>query len=545
MKNIFLLFFFISCFAVSHAQLLQDKKPPTRADSLRGGLSAERTNFDILKYNLAVEVNPEEKYISGKNEITFEVLKNAEKIQLDLFENMQIDSILFQGKKLKYNREFNAVFIDFPHVLKSGEIQKLDFYYSGNPKIAENPPWDGGFIFTKDRNGKDWISVAVQGIGASLWYPNKDHQSDKPEEAEIHVTIPKGLKNISNGRLIKKEELPDGKTTWSWKVSYPINSYNLVLNIGDYAHFSDKHEGIDLEYYVLPQNLEKAKKQFEQVKEMLSCFNEKFGEYPFKRDNYKLIETPFLGMEHQSAVAYGNNFRNGYLSKDISNSGVGLKFDFIIIHESAHEWFGNSITAEDIADMWIHEAFTSYAEAVFVECKWNKQEALKYLNGLRKTRIANKNPIIGQYNVHQEGSEDMYYKGANMLHTIRTVINNDKKWWKILKDFNEEFKYKTTNSEEVIAFFDHQTDVNLKPIFEQYLKFTKIPELQFKKDKGEIFYRWEADVVNFEMPINIGINRKTKRIYPTKYWQVLEEKADLRNISTDKVNNYIDFRVFK
>jgi len=545
MKNIFLLFFFISCFAVSHAQLLQDKKPPTRADSLRGGLSAERTNFDILKYNLAVEVNPEEKYISGKNEITFEVLKNAEKIQLDLFENMQIDSILFQGKKLKYNREFNAVFIDFPHVLKSGEIQKLDFYYSGNPKIAENPPWDGGFIFTKDRNGKDWISVAVQGIGASLWYPNKDHQSDKPEEAEIHVTIPKGLKNISNGRLIKKEELPDGKTTWSWKVSYPIDSYNLVLNIGDYAHFSDKHEGIDLEYYVLPQNLEKAKKQFEQVKEMLSCFNEKFGEYPFKRDNYKLIETPFLGMEHQSAVAYGNNFRNGYLSKDISNSGVGLKFDFIIIHESAHEWFGNSITAEDIADMWIHEAFTSYAEAVFVECKWNKQEALKYLNGLRKTRIANKNPIIGQYNVHQEGSEDMYYKGANMLHTIRTVINNDKKWWKILKDFNEEFKYKTTNSEEVIAFFDHQTDVNLKPIFEQYLKFTKIPELQFKKDKGEIFYRWEADVVNFEMPINIGINRKTKRIYPTKYWQVLEEKADLRNISTDKVNNYIDFRVFK
>lgn len=545
MKNIFLFFFFISCFAVSHAQLLQDKKPPTRADSLRGGLSAERTNFDILKYNLAVEVNPEEKYISGKNEITFEVLKNAEKIQLDLFENMQIDSILFQGKKLKYNREFNAVFIDFPHVLKSGEIQKLDFYYSGNPKIAENPPWDGGFIFTKDRNGKDWISVAVQGIGASLWYPNKDHQSDKPEEAEIHVTIPKGLKNISNGRLIKKEELPDGKTTWSWKVSYPINSYNLVLNIGDYAHFSDKHEGIDLEYYVLPQNLEKAKKQFEQVKEMLSCFNEKFGEYPFKRDNYKLIETPFLGMEHQSAVAYGNNFRNGYLSKDISNSGVGLKFDFIIIHESAHEWFGNSITAEDIADMWIHEAFTSYAEAVFVECKWNKQEALKYLNGLRKTRIANKNPIIGQYNVHQEGSEDMYYKGANMLHTIRTVINNDKKWWKILKDFNEEFKYKTTNSEEVIAFFDHQTDVNLKPIFEQYLKFTKIPELQFKKDKGEIFYRWEADVVNFEMPINIGINRKTKRIYPTKYWQVLEEKADLRNISTDKVNNYIDFRVFK
>ncbi len=545
LKNIFLLSLFLSCFTISQAQLLEQKKNPTRADSLRGGLRPERTNFDILKYNLAVEVNPEEKYISGKNKIHFKVLEKSQTIQLDLFENMQIDSIVYEGKNLKYKRDFNAVFIDFPKPLAKGISTSLDFYYSGNPEIAKNPPWDGGFIFTKDKNGKDWVSVAVQGTGASLWYPNKDHQSDKPEEAEIHVTVPKGLKNISNGKFIGKEELANGKTTWSWKVSYPINTYNLVLNIGDYKHFSDEFEGIDLDYYVLPYHLEKAKKHFKEVKDMLACFNEKFGEYPFKNDGYKLIETPFLGMEHQSAVAYGNQFKRGYDGNDISGSGIGLKFDFIIIHESAHEWFGNSITASDIADMWIHESFTSYAEAVYVECKWGKQDALKYLNGLRKTRIENKNPIIGEYHVHREDSADMYYKGANMLHTIRTVINNDKKWWKILKDFNEKFKYKTTNAEEVISFFDQQTEVNLKPIFEQYLKFSKIPELQFKKDKGEIFYRWEADVVNFEMPINIGINRKTKRIFPTKYWQVLEEKTDLRKISTDQINNYIDFRVFK
>lgn len=540
LKKLGLLFLLLFSFGLTHAQ-----QTATRADSLRGGLRPERTNFDVLKYDLSVEVNPGKKYISGNNNITFKVLKNADRMQLDLFENMQIDSIIFQGENLSYEREYNAVFIDFPTTLPKGTTTNLDFYYSGNPIIAENPPWDGGFIFTKDRNGKDWISVAVQGTGASLWYPNKDHRSDKPDEAEIHVTTPQGLMNVSNGRFTGKKELPDGRTTWSWKVSYPINNYNLILNIGDYVHFSDQFEDIDLDYYVLPYNLKKAKKQFEEVKDMLACFTKKFGEYPFKKDGYKIIESPYLGMEHQSGIAYGNDFRNGYKGSDISSSGVGRKFDFIIIHESGHEWFGNSITAADIADMWIQEGFTSYAEIVYIECRWGKQDALKYLNGLRRTRIENKEPIIGEYGINKTGSGDMYYKGANMLHTIRTAIDDDKKWWSMLKGLNEKFKYQSTNSEEVIDFLNQQTELNLKPIFEQYLNFTKIPELQFKKDKGEIFYRWEADAVNFEMPINIGISGKSKRIYATKYWQKLDQKADLRRISADEINNYINFRIFK
>lgn len=530
-------------FGITHAQ--SEKQAPTRADSLRGGLRPERTNFDMLKYDLSVDVSPEKKHIVGNNNITFKVLKDADRMQLDLFENMQIDSIVFQGKNLPYEREYNAVFINFPETLSKGTKTNLKFYYSGNPIIAENPPWDGGFIFTKDRNGKDWVSVAVQGTGASLWYPNKDHRSDKPEEAEIHVTAPKGLMNVSNGRFTGKKELPDGRTTWSYKVSYPINNYNLILNIGDYVHFSDKFEDIDLDYYVLPYNLEKAKKQFEEVKDMLACFTEKFGEYPFKKDGYKIIESPYLGMEHQSGIAYGNGFRNGYKGGDISNSGIGRKFDFIIIHESGHEWFGNSITAADIADFWIQEGFTSYSEIVYIECRWGKQDALKYLNGLRRTRIENKEPIIGEYGINKSGSGDMYYKGANMLHTIRTAINDDEKWWKMLKDLNTKFKYQSTNSKEIIAFLNRQTELNLKPIFEQYLNYTKIPELQFKKDKGEIFYRWEADAVNFEMPINIGISGKSHRIYATKYWQKLDENVDLIRISADEANNYINFRVFR
>src|SRR5690625_2998176 len=442
LKKLGLLFLLLFSFGLTHAQ-----QTATRADRLRGGLRPERTNFDILKYDLSVEVDPEKKYISGNNNITFKVLENANRMQLDLFENMQIDSIIFQGENLFYEREYNAVIIDFPTTLPKGMTTNLDFYYSGNPIIAENPPWDGGFIFTKDLTGKDWISVAVQGTGASLWYPNKDHRSDKPEEAEIHVTAPQGLMNVSNGRFTGKKELPDGRTTWSYKVSYPINNYNLILNIGDYVHFSDQFEDIDLDYYVMPYNLIKAKKQFEEVKDMLACFTDKFGEYPFKKDGYKIIESPYLGMEHQSGIAYGNDFRNGYNGRDISNSGVGRKFDFIIIHESGHEWFGNSITAADIADMWIQEGFTSYAEIVYIECRWGKQDALKYLNGLRRTRIENKEPIIGEYGINKTGSGDMYYKGANMLHTIRTAIDDDKKWWKMLRDLNKKLKYQSTNSE--------------------------------------------------------------------------------------------------
>lgn len=529
-------------FGSVQAQLFEDQEAYTRADSLRGGLRPERTGFDVTKYDLSVAVDPEERFISGNNKISFEVVHELPVMQLDLFENMAIDSILFQGEKLNYKREHHAVFINFQDTLKRGLKDTINVYYSGNPEVAENPPWDGGFIFTKDENGKDWISVAVQGTGASLWYPNKDTQSDEPEEAEIHVTTPKGLKNISNGRFTGKEDLADGRTTWSWKVINPINNYNLILNIGDYEHFSDHYKDVDLDYYVLPYNVEKAKKHFEEVKPMMKCFSEKFGAYPFKEDGYKLIETPYLGMEHQSAVGYGNHYKKGYAGQDRSGTGVGMKWDFIIIHESGHEWFGNSITAADIADMWIHEAFTTYAEAVYTECRWGKEDALNYLKGLRSTTIENRSPIIGDYGVNKSGSGDMYAKGANMLLTIRSLIDNDKKWWKLLKDFHETYKLQIINSQDVIHFFDAHTQVDLVPVFEQYLRSPNLPELQLKKEDGKVHYRWKADAMHFNMPIDVTLSEEQTRLTPTTDWQVLEETTALDDIEVDTANFYIEVK---
>src|SRR5699024_7419540 len=313
MKKLFSLFLCLLSLSFGRAQLTKAQDHFTRADTLRGSLRPERTHFDVLNYNLSVEVDPEEKYISGDNVISFRVTDKLPIMQLDLFANMEVDSIIFRGKPISYHREYNAVFIDFPKALEARTSDSLDFYYSGHPHIAKNPPWDGGFIFTKDKNGNDWISVAVQGTGASLWYPNKDTQSDEPEQAEIHVTTPKGLMDVSNGRLTGKKELANGKTLWSWKVVNPINNYNLILNIGDYVHFSDKFHELDLNYYVLSYNLEKAKQEFREVKPMLKCFTEKFGPYPFQEDGYKLVETPYLGMEHQSAIGYGNHYEHGYL----------------------------------------------------------------------------------------------------------------------------------------------------------------------------------------------------------------------------------------
>src|SRR5690554_2844262 len=538
LKNVLLFFFVLITFALQ-AQVFQEDRTYTRADSLRGSLRPERSNFDVLKYNLNVKVEPNKKFISGYNKITFKVLGQLPIMQLDLFENMQIDSILFHGEKLNYEREFNAVFIVFKDRLNTVSTDSLTFYFSGQPLIAKNPPWDGGFVFTKDKNGKDWVSLAVQGIGASLWYPNKDHQSDKPEEAEIHVEVPNGLVGVSNGRLMGLKELSNGFTKWSWKVSQPINNYNITLNIGDYVRFSDTFQDLDLDFYVLSYHLDKAKKQFTEVQPMMRCFYEHFGAYPFEEDSYKLVEAPFLGMEHQSAIAYGNNYQLGYDGTDVSLSGIGLKFDFIIIHETAHEWFGNSISADDIADMWIHEAFTSYAEAVYIECRWGKEDALKYLKGLRSTMISNKEPIIGDYGVNKEGSVDMYYKGANLLNTVRSIINDDEKWWSLLKSFSETFKHKITNTEEVIAFFENGTDVSLTPVFEEYLYYAALPTLQMKKEKRNIYYRWASSVTDFEMPIDLIVKEKTLRIYPNQNWQKLKKVRSLKKVKVDVDRFYV------
>ena len=499
-------------------QLLTAQEATTRKDTLKGGLRPERTCFDVLHYDLNIKVNPEERTVVGFNDIRFKVVSNTSKIQLDLFENMQVDSIIFNSKKLNYKREFAAVFIDFPFVLNAKSEQTLRFYYSGKPIIAKRAPWDGGFVYTKDGQGKPWIGVACQGTGASLWYPVKDSQSDEPDfGATIKVAVPNGLMDVSNGRLTGSEDLKNGYTRWDWEVKNPINTYSINVSIADYAHIHENYKGLDLDYYVLRENEAKAKVHFEEVKPMMDCYQSKFGTYPFVNDGYKLVETPYLGMEHQSAVAYGNKYENGYLGNDLTGTGIGLLFDYIIVHESGHEWFGNSITSKDIADMWIHEGFTTYAESVFVECQYGYDKAQQYVNGM-KNGVDNSSPIIGQFGVNKEGSSDMYPKGALMLNTLRHIVNDDAKWWKLILDYSNTFRHKIIDTETVVSYFNKETGMNLTPVFNQYLRHTAIPKLEMRKAKNKLEFRWKTDETKFNMPIDIKIKGIKTRLYPNNKW---------------------------
>lgn len=492
----------------------------TRRDSLQGGLRPERTCFDVLRYDLNLTIEPEYKTVKGYNEITFKVIEKTQKIQLDLFENMVVDSIIFNEKKLQYKREFDAIFINFPSILPLNTEQKVRFYYSGNPLVAKRAPWDGGFVWKKDSNGNDFVGVAVQGTGASLWYPVKDHQTDEPDRgASVKVAVPNGLMNVSNGKFIGNENLNNGFTRWDWEVNNPINNYNIVINIGDYVNIHEKLDNLDLDYYVLAENEAIARKHFEEVMPMMECFQQKFGNYPFANDGYKLVETPYLGMEHQSAVAYGNKFTKGYLGNDMTGTGIGLEFDYIIIHETGHEWFGNSITSKDIADMWIHESFTTYSECVYVECQFGYEKAMAYINGQKKL-IANQKPVIGQFGVNfKTGNSDMYFKGALMLNTIRHIINDDTKWWAMLKKYAETFRHKIIESKDVVAFFSKESGLNLSPVFDQYLKHKAFPELELKFNEGTFDFRWKTDVENFKMPFECKIGTKSMRYEATNAWQ--------------------------
>lgn len=528
MKNILLF-----CLVIISAQTLSAQETFTKKDSLQGGLRVERTCYNVLRYDLNIKINIDEKSIIGYNDIQFKVVENTNKIQVDLFENMQVDSIVFNSKKLNYKREFNAVFIDFNDDLNANSNQMIRFYYSGKPQIAKHAPWDGGFVFNKDKEGKPWVGVACQGTGASLWYPCKDSQSDEPDYgATIKVAVPNGLTEVSNGKLLGSEDLKNGYTRWDWEVKNPINTYDITVNIANYAHIHDNLDDLNIDYYVLSYNEERAKKHFEEVKPMLTCYQSKFGTYPFKEDGYKLVETPYLGMEHQSAVAYGNKYLKGYMGSDLSMTGIGLLFDYITIHESGHEWFGNSITSKDIADMWIHEGFTQYTEIVYVECQFGYEKAMKYCKGLQKN-VSNDKPIIGNYGVNNEGSGDMYPKGALMLNTLRHVINNDELWWKIILKYSETYRHKIIDTETVIAFFNKESGMNLTPIFNQYLRETTIPKLELRKSKKKFEYRWTASNTDFTMPIDIKINGEELRIYPTTDWT--KSKQKIKNLEEVEV----------
>jgi len=512
----------------------------TRRDSLQGGLRPERTSIDVLRYDLNITLDIDNKHIKGYNDITFKVVENTQKIQLDLFENMKVDRITLNGKELKHTRDNDAVFITFKKPLKKGSEEKLTFHYSGNPKVARNAPWDGGFVFSKDPQGKPWVGVAVQGTGASLWFPVKDHQSDEPDRgASIKVAVPNGLMNVSNGRFKGSTDLKNGYTRWDWEVKNPINNYTITLNVADYVHIHDNLGELDLDYYVLRENEEKAREHFKEVKPMMECFQSKFGEYPFKDDGYKLVETPYLGMEHQSAVAYGNKYKKGYMGSDMTGTGIGKLFDYITIHETGHEWFGNSITSKDIADMWIHEGFTTYSETVFVECLFGYDKAMQYITG-QQMSVMNRKPVIGVFGMNKRGSEDMYYKGALMLNTLRHMINDDDKWWKMILKYSETYKKQVIDTETVVSFFSKESGIDLTAFFNQYLRYRSIPILQLKLNGKQLEYRWETDEPNFVMPVGITIAGKEMRLYATNSWKSIETNtSDLTEVALQKQKYYV------
>jgi aminopeptidase N len=514
---------------------------PTRADILRGAYGQYRANNDLLFYHLDVRVDPEKKFLSGKNTIRFKMLKDDTRIQLDLHQALHVDKILLGTTELKYEREFGAVFVDFPVTLRAGRTYSIDFYYSGNPLETGR---FGGIAFRKDPVGRPWINTACEGIGASIWWPNKDQWRDEVESMQISVAIPNDLVDVSNGKFMGKTDLGDGYTRWDWLVHYPINNYDVSLNIGKYEHFSDKLGDLPLDFYALPEDLDKAKKQFAQAKGMLQAFQHYFGEYPFKKDGYKLIEVPYSGMEHQSAVTYGNHFANGYLERDWTGVGISLRFDFIIIHESGHEWFGNSITAADPSDMWIHEGWTTYLECLYVEYMYGHDDYLKYVNAY-KTKVKNNKPIIAERGINAEPPQDQYFKGALFLNTLRSVVNDDPRWFKLIHDLYQHFKYKNIMTEDMVAYFNQKTGKDFTPIFNQYLRHTAIPslELKFNETDGTVAYRWKVDEQGFAMPVRVGQKENWQMIQPTTDWKTMKTTltkddfgvaTDLYYINVDK-----------
>lgn len=529
MKFSVVLVFCLSFFLTS-AQLMDGTNGVYNlGDTLRGSLRPERNCFDVNFYDLNLNIDFDNKSITGYNKIGFTNVNDFNRLQIDLFDNMIIDSILHGQSSVTFDRLYNAVFVNFQEEQKKGQQNAITVYYHGNPIIGENPPWDGGFTWQEDKDGNPWLGVSCEGIGASLWWPNKDHLSDEPDSVRVTCRIPRDLSFVGNGVLVK-DEIQGDYREMAWQVNYPINNYNVTLNIGNYVNFQDYYTAEDgekllLDYWVMPYNLEKAKEQFKQVSPMLACYESYFGKFPFWEDNYKLVETPYLGMEHQTAIAYGNKYKKGYSGYDFSR--IGLDFDYIIIHETGHEYWGNLISAKDIADMWIHEGFCTYSEALYVECMFDYQKGQDYVNA-KKPSIGNKEAMAGVYGVNVEGDGDMYNKGMLFLNTLRHVLNDDELWFEILREMTtEQFAYQTVTANDIMFFMNKKSDRNLTPLFLQYVFYKDIPMLYYniEKQKGRNFtfkYKWQTDVSDFNMPIEIIVNDKVIRLLATNELQVYE-----------------------
>jgi aminopeptidase N len=541
---------FIICFCVyiqfANAQLGVNKEKFTHADTLRGSLNPNRTWWDVMRYDIVVEPDYESKTIKGKTTISFKSSAAGNKtMQIDLQHSLIIDSIIYHRRKIEFKKidsnAYNAFLKDVESKTYIDKIEggkgvtdnenQITIYYHGTPREAIRPPWDGGWIWKKDTQGRPWMSVACQGLGASVWYPCKDHQSDESDNgASLTIIVPDTLVAVGNGRLKNKTRNNDGTATYTWEVKDPINNYNIIPYIGKYVNWSDTFQGekgkLDLSYWVLDYNLDKAKKEFEQVKSMLKCFEHWFGPYPFYEDGYKLVESPHLGMEHQSAVAYGNGYQNGYRGMDLSGTGWGLKWDFIIVHESAHEWFGNNITSKDLADMWVHESFANYSETLYTECLFGKEAGNEYNYGTRK-RIENDRTIIGPYGVNKEGSGDMYYKGGNMLQTIRHAINDDGKFRNILRGLNKTFYHQTVTTQQIENYISKQSGIDFSKVFDQYLRSTQIPQFEyyFSDNNKTLHYRWDSCVNGFDLRLVINKDNKLLALQPTQQWKTLKLDA--------------------
>ncbi|HEX5435915.1 MAG TPA: M1 family metallopeptidase [Gemmatimonadaceae bacterium] len=509
---------FATSLAQRHAEVF------THADSIRGSNTPQRAWWDVAFYDLHVRVNPADSSISGYNGITYRIIKPAAaEMQIDLQMPLLVDSMLQGGRHLTYRRDGNAFFVTLGTPQRVGDRKTVTVYYHGKPRVAKRPPWDGGLIWARDSLGNEWISTACEGLGASVWWPNKDYLADEPDSQRIAITVPDSLEDVSNGRLRSVVHHDDGTDTYEWFVENPINNYDVSINAGHYAHFAKFYNGeqgiLTMDFWPLAYHLDTARTQFQQATSMMACFEHWFGPYPWYHDGYKLVEAPHLGMEHQSAVAYGNHYENGYLGRDLSHTGLGLKWDFIIVHESAHEWFGNNLTDKDAADMWVHEAFANYAENLYEECQHGKEAGARYVIGTRKN-VRNDEPIIGHYGVNNEGSGDMYYKGGNMLHTIRQIINDDAKWRSILRGLNSHFRHQTVTGRQVEQYIDQQSGIDFDKVFQQYLTTTKLPVLEYKIAGSTLSYRWTNVVPGFDMPVKVTLSDNSYSfIHPTESWK--------------------------
>ncbi len=518
----------------------------TAADVRRGSITPERAWWDLKHYHLSVRVIPETKRLEGSNKITFQTVAGGQQMQIDLQQPLTISRVVHGDRELMFTRHGNYYLVSFFEPLPAGVVTEIEIFYQGRPVEAKNPPWSGGITWTKDSKGRPFIASSCQGIGASVWWPCKDHGADEPDDGVmISVTVPEQLTAVANGRLLGTESDPvNAVRTFHWRVTHPINNYCVNINVGRYVSFSERYDGaygaLDMQHWVLDHQRDRAMQHFKEAPRVMAAFEYWFGKYPFYEDSYKLVAVPYLGMEHQSSVTYGNGFKNGYQGRDLSGTGVGLLFDFIIVHESGHEWFGNNVSMNDTADMWIHESFTNYSESLFVEYHFGKRQAEDYVIGLRKL-IKNDRPIVGTYGVNHSGSGDMYYKGANMLHSLRQMVNDRDRWRKTLTGLNDEFRYQMVSSKQVEDYLSEHTGMDLSAFFDQYLRTTKVPVFVFETRGNQLIFHYDNVVAGFDFPLVIQVNGQPYRIFPREDRQIVRFETLIDSCEVDR-NFYVETR---